>query len=183
MEYSAAMELKDILAIRLRALMDARPELDTQTKLHKRTGLSQSTVQRVLTRQVHTGLDVLESLAKAFKVDPLSLIAPIKEGSDAVPIAPSTDELTLLKEWRKLDEAEKHTVIGYIGLVVARKAPPPSENNSPIGLNSVTTIPAAMVAAVQRASSRPPAADHVKNLGNKNVEKERGTIARGRKKS
>lgn len=182
MEYSAAMELKDILAIRLRALMDARPELDTQTKLHKRTGLSQSTIQRVLTRQVHTGLDILEALAKAFHVDPLSLIAPIKEGADAGAVAPSADELILLNEWRKLTDEEKHTVSGYIGLVVARKAPTPAENNSPIGLNSVTKIPAAMVAAVQRASSRGLAPDYVKTLGKKNAEKERGTAARGGKK-
>lgn len=182
MEYSAAMmELKDILAIRLRALMDARPDLDTQTKIHKRTGLSQSTIQRVLSRSVHTGLDVLEALGKAFKVDPLSLIAPIKEGADAGKVAPSTDELSLLKEWRKLDEKEQHTVMGYIGLVVTSKAP--AQNNSTIGLNSVTNIPSAMVAAVQRASSRPPALDHVKNLGKKNAEKERGTTTRSRKQS
>jgi hypothetical protein len=183
MEYFAAMELKDILAIRLRALMDARPELDTQTKLHKRTGLSQSTVQRVLTRQVHTGLDVLEALAKAFQVDPLSLIAPIKEGADAGTVAPSADEVILLTEWRKLNEDEKHTVAGYIGLVVARKAPAPAENNSPIGLTSVTTVNAAMVAAVQRASSRSLAPDYVKTLGNKNADKERKAAAGGRKKS
>lgn len=183
MEYLPPMELKDILAIRLRALMDVRPELDTQTKLHKRTGLSQSTVQRILTRQVHTGLDVLESLAKAFKVDPLSLIAPIKEGSDASSVAPSTDELILLREWRKLSADEKHTVIGYVGLVVARKAPAPSENNSSSGLNSVKNVPSAMVAAVQRASSRSPAPDYIKNLGKKNAEQERDDTTKSRKRS
>jgi transcriptional regulator with XRE-family HTH domain len=69
------MELKEILAQNLRALMKRRLDLSTQVKLHKRTGLSQSTIQRVLSLQVSTGLDVLEMLAKAFGVAPTALIS------------------------------------------------------------------------------------------------------------
>ena len=69
------MELKEILSQNLRALMKQRLDLSTQVKLHKRTGLSQSTIQRVLSRQVHTGLDVLETLANAFGVAPIALLS------------------------------------------------------------------------------------------------------------
>lgn len=77
------MELNQILAANLRALMKRRPDLDTQTKIHKRTGLTQSTVQRVLAGAVHPGLDTLQRLADAFGVRPELLIT-----KDATPLAP-----------------------------------------------------------------------------------------------
>lgn len=115
------LELKDVLAIRLRALMDARPDLDTQSKLHKRTRLSQSTIQRILSGDVHTGLDVLAKLAQAFKVDPLSLIAPIKEGAATDSVAPSFDEQGLLEEWRRLEDVEKARVLAYMHVALASR--------------------------------------------------------------
>lgn len=134
--------------------MDKRPDLDTQIKLHKRTGLAQSTIQRVLTRQVHTALDVVQALADAFGVPPLSLLEPLQPGETVV-VAPTIEEITLLQQWRQLDTLEKHTVIGYIGLVVTRKQQPAETVDRHAGLNTKLNVPPDLAAAVTRASANP----------------------------
>lgn len=169
------MELKDILALRLRALMDSRPDLDTQMKLRERIALSrdkfsQATIQRILSRQVHTGLDVLQDIAEAFGVPPTSLLEPITDSASVDKITPSIEEVALLHHWRKLDELEKHTVMGYLGLVGAAKTPRLSSNRK-------TTLdddlpPDTMSAAHNRAAERPIP---TKSKGEKtNVAPERG---------
>jgi transcriptional regulator with XRE-family HTH domain len=98
------MELRQILAENLRALMATRLELNTQTKLHKATqvldpvtgevdvpGLTQSTIQRVLAAQVHPTLDTLQRLADAFGVEPGVLIAP--PGAALGPVARTTNSV------------------------------------------------------------------------------------------
>lgn len=96
------MELREILAVNLRALMEKRLDLNTQMKIRKATcvvdpvtqtietpSLTQSTIQRVLTAQVHATLDTLQRLADAFHVQPASLITP----KDAKPgSAPDTSD-------------------------------------------------------------------------------------------
>jgi transcriptional regulator with XRE-family HTH domain len=96
------MELKELLAQNLRALMKQRLDLSTQVKLHKRTGLSQSTIQRVLAKEVHTGLDVLDTLAKAFGVAPTALISQgmtvpsiLDDSQNQAPSTHSENALTL----------------------------------------------------------------------------------------
>ena len=78
------MELKEILAQNLRTLMKKhRESLGTQVKIRERSkeytldekGLAQATIQRILAREVHTGLDVLHVLAKVFDVEPAALIS------------------------------------------------------------------------------------------------------------
>ena len=78
------MELKEILAQNLRDLMKKhRESLGTQIKIRERSkeytldekGLAQATIQRILAREVHTGLDVLHVLAKVFEVEPAALIS------------------------------------------------------------------------------------------------------------
>lgn len=174
------MELKDILALRLRALMDVRPDLDTQTKIHKRIGMSQSTIQRVLARQVHTGLDVLAALAEAFGVQPTDLIAPIEDGKALPSMAPNAEEMSLLQQWRQLDDLEKQTVIGYIGLVVAKKQPWSGSGSRQVIINNDVPVPANMVAAVQRASSKPGSEVIERSLGKKSNGKKEG-IAQSRR--
>lgn len=76
------MELREILARNLRTLMRDHPDLDTQVKIRERSkeytpdekGLSQSTIQRILACEVHTGLDVLQVLSKVFGTSPSWLI-------------------------------------------------------------------------------------------------------------
>jgi transcriptional regulator with XRE-family HTH domain len=123
------MQLNEILAVRLTDLMRNRPDLDTQTKLHKATGLSQSTFQRMLSKQVHIGLDVLEITAEAFGVPPESLIAQLEDDGRELQITPSYDELELLRAWRKLPADDKHIVMAFIKMTnkVKSKKPPPNK--------------------------------------------------------
>ena len=108
------MELKDILAARIRALMAARPDLDTQQKLSVATDMSQSTINRVLNRQVHTGLDVLATLAKVFGVDPTVLLTPLDyKTQKKVPIL-SASEKTILSHFRDLSDTDKTRVLAYM---------------------------------------------------------------------
>jgi transcriptional regulator with XRE-family HTH domain len=117
------MELREILAKRLRALMDERPDLDTQTKIHQRSakvskdgrGISQSTVQRVLKKEVHTSLDVLEILAAIFGVSPLDLLKAT-DAMDHSETITNYDERHLLLAWRCLADADKHKVMAFISV-------------------------------------------------------------------
>lgn len=99
--------------------MDLRPDLDTQTKIAHRTGVSQSTIQRVLTKEVHTSIDVVAALATAFGVTPQSLITPISTASKsdtAGELAPTYDERRLLLAWRQLNDTQRSEVLGYMNV-------------------------------------------------------------------
>lgn len=146
------MELKDILALRLRALMDQRPDLDTQIKIHKRTGLSQSTVQRILAREVHTALDVVERLAEAFRVKPIDLIKPIEHDDETKSIAPSYDELQLILAWRKLTEEDKHRAMTYMSVAAEVKPKRQNAGARQVKVDSEHPVPAHLSAAVKNES-------------------------------
>jgi len=149
------MELKDILAIRLKTLKDARPDLDTQIKIHKKTGLSQSTVQRVLAADVHTGLDVLQALADAFGLPPLELLRPIEQddGLDALNIAPNYDENKLVLTWRKLSDEDKHRVMAYLSVATQTKKRQHTEQRQ-LNVDAQTQAPKHIQAAHKRAAGR-----------------------------
>lgn len=148
------MESRDILAIKLKKLMDLRPELETQEKLRKRMGMSQSTIQRVLSRSVHTSLDVVDAFAKAFGVKASTLIEDI--GSvDASAMAPSPEELEMLQAWRKMSVEDKHRAMAFIS-VSAMTEPRKNAKAGQIKLDSAKPVPANLSAAVKRASKRRP---------------------------
>ena len=156
MEYlEPMMELKDNLALRLRALMDRRPDLDTQSKIHKKTGLSQSSVQRVLAREVHTGLDVLQLLADAFGVNPLDLIKALDSADDAESISPNYDEERLIKAWRKLSDEDKHRAMAFItvsGLTRIKH----NDGAKQIDIDQSHSTPSGRMAPHNKATERDP---------------------------
>jgi hypothetical protein len=71
---NAATELRQVIADRLRELMAASPDLDTQVKLAHRSGLSQSTVARILSADSSATADSIANLARAFGIPPASLL-------------------------------------------------------------------------------------------------------------
>ena len=107
-----AMELKTLLAKNLSTLMSARKDLDTQTKLSKRAGLAQSTIQRILASEVHTGLDVLAQLAAAFRVSPVSLITEANLRLDT----PTGADADLLRNWHRLSAEQQAQVHAYLNV-------------------------------------------------------------------
>jgi transcriptional regulator with XRE-family HTH domain len=150
------MELKDILALRLRSLMDQRPDLDTQTKIHKKTGLSQSTIQRILAREVHTALDVLQKLADAYRVKPLDLIKPMGNDEQQIHIAPNYDEQQLILAWRKLTDEDQHRAMSFISVSAETRKNRQDGTARQLLVNSEQPVPASMSAAVKKASARKP---------------------------
>lgn len=147
------MELRDILADNLSLLMKARYDLDTQVKLSRRTGVSQSTIQRVLSREVHTNLDVVAALARAFGVAPRALLEPTNASKAAPALPPSPDELALLRDWRKLANADKRRVMAFIH--VSLLAPAGHLSQDVITLKAEHEIDQKTLAATRRASARP----------------------------
>jgi transcriptional regulator with XRE-family HTH domain len=150
------MELKDILALRLRSLMDHRPDLDTQTKIHKKTGLSQSTIQRILAREVHTALDVLQKLADAYRVKPLDLIKPLDHEEQQIHVAPNYDEQQLILAWRKLTDEDQHRAMSFISVSAETRKTRQDSPARQLLVNSEQPVPAPLSAAVTKASARKP---------------------------
>lgn len=70
------MRPRDILANNLRALMAARPDLDTLPKITARSGVSNGTLDRIRRAVVSTRVDELEKLGRAFGVEAWELLRP-----------------------------------------------------------------------------------------------------------
>jgi transcriptional regulator with XRE-family HTH domain len=70
------MRPRDILAMNLRALMAARPDLDTLPKITARSGVSNGTLDRIRRAVVSTRVDELEKLGRAFGVESWELLRP-----------------------------------------------------------------------------------------------------------
>ena len=70
------MRPRDILANNLRALMSARPDLDTLPKITARSGVSNGTLDRIRRAVVSTRVDELEKLGRAFGVEAWELLRP-----------------------------------------------------------------------------------------------------------
>jgi len=136
------MKTRQVLAVRLKDCMAKRPDLDTQVKVAAAAKVTQSTVGRCLRASNSASLDIVDSLAKAFGVPVLELLA-------------LPQERQLLELWRKLSEEDRYRAMAFMEVSSRSKAgehayPPPLqwENRTPISAD--------LGAAVQRASERRP---------------------------
>lgn len=68
--------VEKVLAENLRALMATHLDLDSQPKLAKAAKLNQTTIGRVLGAKHRVQIDTLESLARAFHLEPYQLLIP-----------------------------------------------------------------------------------------------------------
>lgn len=119
---------------------------DTQTKVAAKAGVSQSTVQRLLSLEQAATLDLLESLSKAFGVKrPEYLLL-------------DPDEAKLLTLWETLGEEDRTTVLGFIQMKAQTKSV--HHTSSPLSFETETPVSAELVAASKRAAARKPAAGH-----------------------
>jgi transcriptional regulator with XRE-family HTH domain len=66
--------IREVLAANIRRYMRSVPAVDTQVKLAKRAGISQSSVARVLAGNVDTQVSIVESLASAIGVSAAELL-------------------------------------------------------------------------------------------------------------
>ncbi|ASL45107.1 hypothetical protein bAD24_I16660 [Burkholderia sp. AD24] len=102
-----AKRANEILARNIRRLMDGHPTLATQTALARKAGISQSSIQRVLTAAVHPQLDVIEAIANSLRVTPAQLLM---EDLDVGTVEIPRDR----SELGDLSEIDKEKVASYV---------------------------------------------------------------------
>ncbi len=135
--------LRDRLARRLRELMATNLALDTQVKVAQKSGVSQSTVQRVLAKDQAATVDTIQSFAHAFGIKCPELLL-----LDA-------QERELLTQWGRLSTGDRAKVLGFIAVTASDPATgqPPT-----FSFRSDSAIPPDMAAATGRATGRKPGA-------------------------
>ncbi len=136
-----AAQLRQVIADRLRTLMGARPDLDTQVKLAKRAGLSQSTVARILSADSSATSDSLAQLASAFSTSPASLLID------------DPAEIALLQAIQALKPEARHRLLGYAAGVTQDQQPALSALQ--YSLDSSVPVPTSRRAAHAKAVARP----------------------------
>lgn len=128
--------LSQRLARRMRQMMEVLPNADTQMKVSSRSGVSQASVQRILSGKQSATLDMVEQLAPAFGYKrPEALIL-------------EADEVELLNTWGELSPTERHTVLGYIRVVVQTR-------QSQLMIDAGKPLPAELQAPRKAAQGRP----------------------------
>lgn len=104
---NGAMDVKDVVGANLRRLMDyagaKNPDslLAKQKTLAKKAGVTQSTVGRVLRKEVAVATDTLQSLAACFKLQAYQLLIPNLEPDNPVTVPITMAERELNRAFRE----------------------------------------------------------------------------------
>ena len=134
-----SMKLRAILASHLRANMQRSASLDTQARLAKAAGVTQSTVNRALTTEVGVSVDIVEALAHALHVPPILLLA-------------DAGQAAFLNAWYALDAEDQARVLSFMQIANHNK----SATMASLQLNlAIEPNGHRLAAAVGRASSQP----------------------------
>lgn len=134
-------QLRKVIADRLRALMATRPDLDTQVKLANRAGLSQSTINRILSADSSATADSIAQLARAFAKPPASLLM-----DDPV-------QLALFEAVQALKPDARQRLLGYAAGMGAEPQGNPSTQQ--YSHDSSVPVPPSRRAAHAKAVARP----------------------------
>lgn len=111
--------LREVLAANVRYYMRELPHVDKQVKLSKRSGIAQSSVNRVLAAQVDAQLSVVEALAKGIGIPASQLLTERDEAE--LPAALDPRKLVLLS-------AEDQRKLGaFAEFLLTQAAIPPAE--------------------------------------------------------
>ncbi|MGP3660245.1 helix-turn-helix domain-containing protein [Burkholderia gladioli] len=92
--------------------MDRYEHVDRQEKVAKRAGISQSSVNRVLSAKVDTQMRVVESLARAIGVSPTELLTDEESDTDSI----RYDRV----RFARLPDADKRAIERYIEFVLSQ---------------------------------------------------------------
>lgn len=139
---NAATQLRRVIADRLRELMAASTEMDTQVKVSRWAGLSQSTVARILSADSAATADSIANLAHTFGVPPASLLM-----GDPV-------EVELLVTAQGLTAEGRQRLLGYASALSAEQHVSTAASRvSGVSLASARPLPA--VARARKTSEQP----------------------------
>lgn len=148
------MEIRKLLARRLRDLMDSRPDLDTQTKVAQRSGVGQSTIQRLLACEQAATVDMLAKISKAFGMKPDEML--IEDLRDA----------QLMRTFSRLSDPDKARLQAFMDLSLSINGQMLHDRGSPLNLETRVPVPTHMTAARTRAGGREPSSDIVNEARN-----------------
>lgn len=84
--------IRDVVANNLVRYMRLNRSCQTQQSLAEKSGIGQSTIGRIIRKEVDTSIDTLASLAKALGIRPGDLLAEEDDGETGRPL--SYDELS-----------------------------------------------------------------------------------------
>lgn len=104
-EESTASDTAKLFGANLSALMQAHPELGSNPKLAKKTGMSTASISRLLNGQVDATLATMEKIAAAFHVSPWQLLVPKIDPGNLPALLPHTEQERRL--WERLREVAK----------------------------------------------------------------------------
>jgi transcriptional regulator with XRE-family HTH domain len=114
---SVSPAIRKHVAANLKNWMRADPNLDTQVKVSKASGVAQTTVSRILLGTTPATADILDAIAKAFRRDPGDLLtnnSDVKVQYDVTKFA-------------RLPDYEKVRIEAYIRHVLAEHELPPTD--------------------------------------------------------
>lgn len=127
-----ATEIKFLLAENLRGLMQKSFNLNTQMKVRKASevrhpktsalispGLTQSTIQRVLSAEVNVNLDTLQRLAEVFGVSPIYLISVKDAAGNDIASESSDFSYLLIDQFEALPQDTALRALAFNACVVA----------------------------------------------------------------
>ncbi len=128
---------KETLSRRLQELMAKRPDLNSQSKIGRRTGLAQSTVGRIVNQVNAADLDVLDCLADAFGITASDLLNS------------GTKNIYLSSLLQQIDEKETQEVILFIEFILKKR----QNESTGVDFESNTALSRRDAASVSRASA------------------------------
>jgi transcriptional regulator with XRE-family HTH domain len=134
------MKTRQVLADHIRNRMAMKPDLSTQTKLSRAAGVTQSTIWRALEGQVGVSIDIVESLAGAFGVSPVVMLA-------------DKGQAKLLDAWDKLNDDDRERVLSFMHVTLSSR---PSNMTLQNNWIDEQPIEQGLLAASSRAASSPP---------------------------
>lgn len=134
------MTIRHTLAERIRELMDARVTLDTQVKLAEKSGVGQSTIQRILAQEASATVDTVEAIAKAFGVAPVVLLSD------------SHRDEHLLSLWCQLNDTDKARMLSFAQVAIESQRHDAKE----IEFSRSKSLTPGAIASIRGATSSPP---------------------------
>jgi transcriptional regulator with XRE-family HTH domain len=133
------MNIRQVLSTRIRELMESRVTLDTQTKLANKSGVGQSTIQRILAEDASATIDTVEQIAGAFGVPAVDLLSA------------TAKDRRLLALWDQLADVDKSRVLSFIEVSIEA-----DKQNRPIDFTRGRPLDARTIEALRPATKLPP---------------------------
>ncbi|WP_230944448.1 helix-turn-helix domain-containing protein [Burkholderia territorii] len=138
---------REILALKLRQLMDAHPTLNTQGRLAARAGLAQRTVGRMRNNEADPQLGHVEAVAEALGVPLVSLISDQTANANGL----QYDTAAVAQ----LSAEDRKKIESYIEFVLTTSGAARVGGQEAVNISETMPASKAQTASVRRAAQRP----------------------------